>query len=103
MLIFRIILIWFGLHECLCLHRVDGTTMNTVLIVVLKVIFVTTLIIGPVSDIRSPAGPFRPGPRCQDVFRSDEAFLPAESTTNGITIIYTEPGAPCTHKHTLLK
>ena len=91
------------MHECLCLHRVDGTTMNTVLIVVLKVIFVTTLIIGPVSEIKSPAGPLRPGPRCQDFFRLDEAVLPAEFNTNENTTMYTETGAPCTHKHTLLK
>ena len=77
--------------------------MNSVLIVVLKVIFVTTLIIGPVSDMRSPAGPLRQGPRCQDFFTSDEAFLPAECNTNENTTMYTETGAPCTHKHTLQK
>jgi hypothetical protein len=83
------------------LQRVDGATMNMVLIG-LKVIFVITLLIGPVSEIRSHAGPLRAGPRCQDFFGTDESVLPAESNTIGITTVYTVSGAPRTHKHTFL-
>ena len=36
------------------LQGLDGATMDTVLIVGLKIIFVTTLLIGPVSESGSP-------------------------------------------------
>ena len=84
------------------LQGLDGATMNTVLIVGLKIIFVTTLLIGPVSEIGSPSCPLQPGPRCQDFVSPDEAFRPAECNTNGIATLYTVSGAPRTHKHTLL-
>jgi hypothetical protein len=96
---------WSGLHECLCLQRVDGATMNTVLIFGLKVIFVITLVIGPVSEIRSPAGPFGAGPRCRDFSRTDEAFPAAVNSTIGFTRAmtgYAVSAVPQPHKHTLL-
>jgi hypothetical protein len=76
--------------------------MNTVLIFGLKVLFVITLIIGPVSEIRSPAGPFRARPRCQDFFRTDEAFLTGKNNTIGFTTVYAVSAAPQPHKHTFL-
>jgi hypothetical protein len=79
--------------------------MNRVLIVGFKVIFVITLIIGPVSEVRLPASPDIPQPRCQNFFRTYEAFLAAEYKTIGFNramTVYAVPGAPCIHKHTLL-
>ena len=79
--------------------------MNTVLIFVFKVIFVITLIIGPVSEVRPPARPDLTRHRCPDFFRTHEALLSAEYKTMGFNrarTVYAVPGAPCIHKHTLL-
>jgi hypothetical protein len=79
--------------------------MKTVLIFGLKVIFFSTLIIGPVSEIRSPAGPSRAGPRCQDFFGTDETCLTAEYNTMGFNramTVYAVSGSPRIHKHTFL-
>jgi hypothetical protein len=85
------------------LHGLDGATMDTVLIVGLKIIFVTTLLIGPVGEIGSPSCPLQPVPRCQDFVSTDEAFRPAECNENGNANLYTVSGVPRTHKHTFLK
>lgn len=87
------------------LQRVDGATLNTVMMVGLKVIFVITSIIGllsALSEIRSRSGPLQPRPCYHDFFSPNEAFLPAECNTIGITSVYTEPGAPRIHKELLL-
>lgn len=79
--------------------------MNAVMIFGFKVVFVITLLIGPVSEVRPPASPHLPRARCQDFFRTYEALLTAEYNTMGINramTVYTVPGAPCIHKHTLL-
>jgi hypothetical protein len=76
--------------------------MNTVMIFGLKVIFIITLIIGPVSEVRPPASPERPQPRSQDFFRTDEASLTAEYNTIGFTTVYAGSGASQPHKHTFL-
>jgi hypothetical protein len=79
--------------------------MNAVMIFGFKVIFVITLIIGPVSEVRPPARPDPPQPRCQDFFRMYEALLAGEYETMGFNramSVYTVPGAPGIHKHTLL-
>jgi hypothetical protein len=84
---------------------VDGATMNTVLIVGLKVIFFITLIIGPVSEVRPPASPEIQRLRCQDFSRTYEAFLAAEFKTMGFhraMTVYAVSGAPHTHKCTFL-
>jgi hypothetical protein len=79
--------------------------MNKVLIFGLKVIFVITLIIGPVSDVRPPARPDFPRPRCQGSFTTYEGPLAAEYKMIGFNramTVYAVPGAPCIHKHPLL-
>jgi hypothetical protein len=76
--------------------------MNSVMIFGLKVIFVITLIIAPVSEIRAPPGPSRARTRCQDFFRTDEAFLTGENIKIGFTTVYAVSAAPQSHKHNLL-
>jgi hypothetical protein len=67
-----------------CPDWVDGAPMDKIVLFGLKVIFVITLIIGPVSADRTPTVPGRPRQSCQDFSGPDRPFLGRGSDTYGM-------------------